>query len=36
MRKIFNVSCRRVGGMWWLKIGRFTFAFTIARRYKAL
>ena len=28
---LFNISTRRVGGIRFLKIGRFTFSFCVAR-----
>ena len=33
---LFNISTRRVGGIRFLKIGRFTFSFCVARSYKSL
>ncbi len=31
---LFNICHRRVGGIWFLKIGRFTFAFSISQEFK--
>lgn len=33
---MFNFSTRRVGGLRFLKLGRFTFMFCVSREYKAL
>jgi len=33
---MFNVSFRRVGGLKFLKVGRFTFMFCVAREYRAI
>jgi hypothetical protein len=33
---IFNFSCRKVGGLRFIKLGRFTFMFCISREYKPL
>ena len=33
---MFNISTRRVGGIRFLKIGRFTFSFCVARSYRQL
>jgi hypothetical protein len=33
---MFNVSTRRVGGIRFVKIGRFTFSFCISRSYRPL
>jgi hypothetical protein len=32
----FNISRRKVGGIWFLKIGRFTLAFCVSRAYRPL
>ena len=31
-----NFSCRKVGGLRFLKIGRFTFMFCLSKEYKPL
>jgi hypothetical protein len=36
MLPLFNISTRRVGGIRFLKIGRFTFSFCVARSYRPL
>ena len=36
MRGIINISWRRVGGLRFLKIGRFTFMFCISAEYRPL
>ena len=36
MRSLFNVSTRKVGGLRFVKLGRFTFMFCVSREYKAL
>ena len=36
MLPIFYISTRRVGGIRFLKIGRFTFSFCVARSYRPL
>jgi hypothetical protein len=36
MGNYFNFSTRRVGGLRFVKIGRFTFMFCISREYKPL
>jgi len=33
---VFNMSARKVGGIWFLKIGRFCFSFCLCRGYRAL
>ena len=33
---VLNVSCRKVGGIAFLKIGRFCFSFCLTRHYRAL
>jgi hypothetical protein len=33
---MFNVSTRRVGGLRFVKIGRFCFSFCVTAEYKAL
>lgn len=33
---IFNLCYRKVGGIWFFKIGRFTFAFSVSGEYKPL
>jgi hypothetical protein len=33
---MFNLSSRKVGGIRFLKIGRFCFSFCLTREYKAL
>lgn len=34
--RVFNVSCRKVGGITFLKIGRFNVSFSISREYKPI
>lgn len=34
--RVFNISARKVGGLRFLKIGRFTFMFCVSRRYRPL
>jgi hypothetical protein len=34
MRNLFNVSARKVGGLHFLKIGRFNFSFSVSRSYR--
>jgi hypothetical protein len=36
MAKIFNISTRKVGGIRFLKIGRFCFSFCVTREYRPL
>ena len=33
---MFNLSTRKVGGIRFLKIGRFTLAFSVSRAYRPL
>lgn len=33
MQRVFNVSSRKVGGIWFVKIGRLTFSFCVSRAY---
>lgn len=33
---MFNISTRRIGGIRFLKIGRLTISFAVARQYKPL
>ena len=33
---MWNISFARIGGMWWLKLGRLCFAFTVTRGYRPL
>lgn len=33
---MFNFSTRRVGGLRFIKVGRFTFMFCVSRKYRAL
>lgn len=33
---VFNISTRRVGGLRFIKLGRFTFMFCISKEYKPL
>lgn len=35
MSNIFNISSRKVGGIRFLKIGRFCFSFCLTQEYKA-
>lgn len=32
---MFNVSYRKVGGLRFLKVGRFCFSFCVSRQYRA-
>lgn len=34
--RVFNFSCRKVGGLRFLKLGRFCFMFCLTREYKPL
>jgi len=36
MAKIFNFSTRRVGGLRFIKIGRLTLSYSLAKAYKPL
>ena len=36
MRDAFNVSMRRVGGLTFIKVGRFTFMVCLSREYRPL
>jgi hypothetical protein len=36
MASIFNISAKRVGGIWFLKLGRFCFSFCLTAEYRAL
>lgn len=36
MNSVFNVSCRKVGGITFLKIGRFNVSFSISRAYRPI
>ena len=31
MLPVFNVRCRKVGGIWFLRLGRFQFSFCLCR-----
>ena len=33
---MINFSCRKVGGLRFIKLGRFTFMWTISKEYKPL
>ena len=33
---MFNISTRRIGGLRFVKIGRFCFSFCVTREYKSL
>lgn len=33
---MFNISTRKVGGLRWIKIGRFTIMFCVAKEYRGL
>jgi len=33
---VFNISARRVGGIRFLKVGRFCFSFCLTREYRPL
>jgi hypothetical protein len=33
---VFNFSTRRVGGLRFVKLGRFTFMFCVSREYRPL
>ncbi len=33
---VFNISTRRIGGLRYVKIGRFCFSFCVTREYRAL
>jgi hypothetical protein len=32
MQPLFNVSLRKVGGIWFLKLGRINLSFCVSRR----
>ena len=34
MTGLFNISVTRVGGLMWVKVGRFTMAFAISREFR--
>jgi hypothetical protein len=36
MASIFNVSAKRVGGIFFLKVGRLCFSFCLTAEYRAL
>ena len=36
MNKVFNVSCRKVGGITFLKVGRFNVSFSVSRAYRPI
>lgn len=36
MNKVFNVSCRKVGGITFLKVGRFNVSFSVSKSYKPI
>jgi hypothetical protein len=36
MKSPINFSCRKVGGLRFIKLGRFTFMFCISKQYKPL
>lgn len=36
MLTIFNISTRRIGGLRFVKVGRFCFSFCITRQYRSL
>lgn len=33
---IFNISTRRIGGLRFVKVGRFCFSFCVTREYRGL
>lgn len=33
---LFNISTRKIGGLRFVKVGRFCFSFCITRHYRAL
>jgi hypothetical protein len=33
MNKVFNVSCRKVGGITFIKVGRFNVSFSVSRAF---
>lgn len=33
---MWNISARKVGGLWFFKIGRLCLSFCVTREYKAL
>jgi hypothetical protein len=36
MNKVFNVSCRKVGGITFIKIGRFNVSWSVSRAYRPI
>ena len=36
VRNAFNISTRKVGGLRFVKLGRFTFMFCLSKEYKPL
>jgi hypothetical protein len=36
MPSIFNISARRIGGLFFVKVGRLTFMVCLSRRYRPL
>lgn len=34
LANLFNIDIRRVGGLTWVRVGRLTFAFNVAREYR--
>lgn len=36
MKSIFNISTRKVGGIRFIKLGRFCFSFCVTRQFRAL
>jgi len=34
--RVINFSCRKVGGLRFIKLGRFCFMFTLTKEYKPL
>jgi len=36
MNKVFNVSCRKVGGIRFLKVGRFNVSWSVSRAYRPI
>lgn len=36
MSALFNISTRRIGGLRFIKLGRFCFSFCVTREYRSL
>lgn len=36
MERVWNITWRKVGGLWFVKVGRLTLSFSVARAYRPL